>query len=244
MIQKADTLGVFQIESRAQMAMLPRLKPACFYDLVIEIAIIRPGPIQGDMVHPYLRRRKGEEEVSYPNEEVKRGLKRTLGIPLFQEQVIKLAVVAAGFSPGEAEVLRRSITSWNQDNVIENFSTKLIDGMIGKGYEKDFAEGVFNQIKGFGEYGFLESHAASFALLAYISCWLKCHKQAAFTTALLNSQPMGFYSPSQLIRDAIAHNVEVRPFDITKSDWDSKLEATTAGQAAIRLGLRLIKGIE
>ena len=244
MIQKADTLGVFQIESRAQMAMLPRLKPVCFYDLVIEIAIIRPGPIQGDMVHPYLRRRKGEEEVSYPNEEVKKVLKRTLGIPLFQEQVIKLAVVAAGFSPGEAEVLRRSITSWNQDNVIENFSTKLIDGMIRKGYKRDFAESIFNQIKGFGEYGFPESHAASFALLAYISCWLKCHKQAAFTTALLNSQPMGFYSPSQLIRDAIAHNVEVRPFDITKSDWDSKLEATTAGQAAIRLGLRLIKGIE
>ncbi|MEC9248504.1 MAG: error-prone DNA polymerase, partial [Pseudomonadota bacterium] len=244
MIQKADTLGVFQIESRAQMAMLPRLKPECFYDLVIEIAIIRPGPIQGDMVHPYLRRRRGEEEISYPSDEIRRVLKRTLGVPLFQEQVIKLAVVAAGFSPGEAEVLRRSITSWNRENVIGKFHKRLVKGMMVRGYKKEFAENIFNQIKGFGEYGFPESHAASFALLAYVSSWLKCHKQAAFTAALLNSQPMGFYSPSQLIRDAVAHDVEVRPFDIKKSEWDSTLEMDESGKAAIRLGLRLIKGLE
>ncbi len=243
MIQKGDTVGVFQIESRAQMAMLPRLKPKCFYDLVIEIAIIRPGPIQGDMVHPYLRRRRGEEQFSYPSEEVKSVLKRTLGVPLFQEQVIKLAVVAAGFSAGEAEVLRRSITSWNQDNVIDKFRQRLINGMALKGYDKHYAETIFEQIRGFGKYGFPESHAASFALLAYVSSWLKCHQPAAFTAALLNSQPMGFYSAAQLIRDAVAHGVEIRPFDIIKSDWDSTLEVNNYGKAVIRLGLRLIRGL-
>ena len=191
MIQKADTVGVFQIESRAQMSMLPRLKPECFYDLVIEVAIVRPGPIQGNMVHPYLRRRQGKEEVSYANPALKDVLERTLGVPIFQEQVMKLAMVAAGFSAGEADQLRRSMAAWKRRGGLEQFEHRLIDGMLARGYEESFARQIFEQIKGFGEYGFPESHAASFALLAYISAWLKHHEPAAFTCALLNSQPMG-----------------------------------------------------
>ena len=245
MIQKGDTVGVFQIESRAQMAMLPRLKPACYYDLVIEVAIIRPGPIQGEMVHPYLRRRKGEEEITYPSEEVRGVLERTLGVPLFQEQVIKLAMVAAGFSPGKADQLRRSMATWKRNGGIERFRKDLIQGMLAHGYKQEFAERIFNQIQGFGEYGFPESHSASFALLAYVSAWLKRHQPAAFTAALLNSQPMGFYAPSQLVQDAAGHGVEIRAADIQLSAWDCTLEAAGPGRGmpAIRLGLRMVKGL-
>ncbi len=243
MIQKADTVGVFQIESRAQMAMLPRLRPRCYYDLVIEVAIIRPGPIQGEMVHPYLRRRNGEEAVSYPSEAVRGVLERTLGVPLFQEQVIKLATVAAGFTPGEADHLRRSMASWKRNGGLAHFRDKLIEGMRARGYEPAFAEQIYNQIQGFGEYGFPESHSASFALIAYVSAWLKCHHPAAFTAALLNSQPMGFYAPSQLVQDARRHGVEVRAADVTASDWDCTLEPGARGQPALRLGLRMIKGL-
>ncbi len=225
MISQADTVGVFQIESRAQMSMLPRLQPRNFYDLVIEVAIIRPGPIQGGMVHPYLRRRNGEEPVSYPSEEVAGVLRRTLGVPIFQEQVMQLAIVAAGFTPGEADRLRRSMAAWKRRGGLGHFERRLIDGMLERGYEETFARQVFNQILGFGEYGFPESHAASFALLVYVSSWLKCHEPAAFTCALLNSQPMGFYSPSQLVRDARQHGVVVRPVDVLCSDVDSSLEA-------------------
>jgi error-prone DNA polymerase len=238
MICKADTIGVFQIESRAQMAMLPRLKPRCYYDLVIEVAIIRPGPIQGEMVHPYLRRRDGLEEVSYPSEAVREVLSRTLGVPLFQEQVIKLAMVAAGFTPGEADRLRRSMASWKRSGGLERFERRLVEGMRNRGYPKQFAHQIFQQILGFGEYGFPESHAASFALLAYVSAWLKCHEPAVFTCALLNSQPMGFYAPAQLVQDARRHGVEVRSVDVCASDWDCTLEEGT-----LRLGLRLIKGL-
>ncbi len=245
MIQQADTVGVFQIESRAQMAMLPRLRPASYYDLVIEVAIIRPGPIQGEMVHPYLRRRNGEEKVEYPSDEVRDVLKRTLGVPLFQEQVIKLAMVAAGFSPGEADMLRRSMASWRRNGNLEDFRGKLVAGMRARGYEEAFAERIFNQIQGFGEYGFPESHAASFALLAYFSAWLKCHEPAAFTAALLNSQPMGFYAPAQLIQDAQRHGVEIRAVDVFASDWDCTLEhiEATTKAPALRLGLRMVKGL-
>jgi error-prone DNA polymerase len=236
-------MGVFQIESRAQMAMLPRLKPRCYYDLVIEVAIIRPGPIQGDMVHPYLRRRSGEEAVEYPSEEVREVLQRTLGIPIFQEQVMQLAVVAAGFTPGEADGLRRAMAAWKRRGGLGPFEDKLICGMMERGYSEEFARQIFQQILGFGEYGFPESHAASFALLVYVSCWLKCHTPAAFTCALLNSQPMGFYSASQLTQDARRHGVEVRPVDINASDWDSSLEGTAAGEPALRLGLRQVKGL-
>ena len=241
MIQRADTVGVFQIESRAQMAMLPRLKPACYYDLVIEVALIRPGPIQGEMVHPYLRRRNGEEAIDFPSEEVRGVLERTLGVPLFQEQVIKLAMVAAGFTPGEADHLRRSMAAWKRSGGLAHFEAKLIDGMRVRGYPVEFAQRIFNQIQGFGEYGFPESHAASFALLAYVSAWLKCHEPAAFVCALLNSQPMGFYAPSQLVQDARRHGVVVRPVDVRHSDWESTLEAGDAGDPALRLGLRLVK---
>ncbi len=246
MIQSAATVGVFQIESRAQMAMLPRLRPACYYDLVIEVAIIRPGPIQGEMVHPYLRRRNGEEAVSYPSEEVRDVLERTLGVPLFQEQVIKIAMVAAGFTPGEADQLRRSMATWKRNGGITEFRDKLIDGMSKRGYSDEFAERLFNQIKGFGEYGFPESHAASFALLAYVSAWLKCHHPAMFTAALLNSQPMGFYAPSQLVQDVRRAGVEVRPVDVQHSDWNCTLEPATTDetQPALRLGLRLVKGLQ
>jgi len=243
MICAGDTMGVFQIESRAQMAMLPRLKPRCYYDLVIEVAIIRPGPIQGDMVHPYLRRRNGEEAVEYPSEEIREVLQRTLGVPIFQEQVMQIAVVAAGFTPGEADQLRRAMAAWKRRGGLGPFEEKLISGMRARGYDEAFAKQIFRQILGFGEYGFPESHAASFALLVYVSCWLKCHAPAAFTCALLNSQPMGFYSASQLTQDVRRHAVEVRPATVNHSDWDSSLEKTEEGKAALRLGLRQIKGL-
>lgn len=243
MICRGDTMGVFQIESRAQMAMLPRLKPRCYYDLVIEVAIIRPGPIQGDMVHPYLRRRNGEEAVDYPSEEVKGVLQRTLGVPIFQEQVMQLAVVAAGFTPGEADRLRRAMAAWKRRGGLGPFEEKLISGMRERGYAEEFARQIFRQIEGFGEYGFPESHSASFALLVYVSAWLKCHAPAAFTAALLNSQPMGFYSASQLTQDVRRHGVEVRKVDINRSNWDCTLERQADGLAALRLGLRQVKGL-
>ncbi len=243
MIQHADTVGVFQIESRAQMSMLPRLRPANFYDLVVEVAIVRPGPIQGDMVHPYLRRRQGLEAVTYPSAAVEDVLRRTLGVPIFQEQVIKLAMVAAGFTPGEADQLRRSMAAWKRHGGLDHFEKRLIEGMRERGYEETFARQIFQQILGFGEYGFPESHAASFALLAYASAWLKCHEQAAFTCAILNSLPMGFYGPSQLVQDAKGHGVEVRPADVTISDWDCSLEPDNNKEPALRLGLRMIKGL-
>jgi error-prone DNA polymerase len=225
MICAADTIGVFQIESRAQMTMLPRLKPRCFYDLVIEVAIVRPGPIQGDMVHPYLRRRNGEEPVTYPKEEVRRVLGKTLGVPLFQEQAMSLAIVAAGFSAGEADQLRRAMAAWKRTgDKFLRFEDKFINGMLSRGYERDFAQRCFNQLKGFSEYGFPESHAASFALLVYVSAWLKKHHPAAFAAALINSQPMGFYAPAQIVRDAQEHGVEVRPVDVNWSAWDCTLE--------------------
>ncbi len=243
MISNGDTLGVFQIESRAQMAMLPRLRPQSFYDLVIEVALIRPGPIQGDMVHPYLRRRNGEEPVDYPSEAVREVLRRTLGVPIFQEQVMQLAVVAAGFSPGEADQLRRAMAAWKRRGGLGPFEEKLKSGMRERGYADAFADQIFKQIKGFGEYGFPESHAASFALLVYVSAWLKCYEPAAFTCALLNSQPMGFYAPSQLVQSAVKDGVEVRPVDVLISQWDSSLEPDARGKPALRLGLGLVKGL-
>ncbi|MHB8624398.1 MAG: error-prone DNA polymerase [Sulfuricaulis sp.] len=243
MIQQADTAGVFQIESRAQMSMLPRLKPACFYDLVIEVAIMRPGPIQGDMVHPYLRRRQGLEPVSYPSEAVREVLERTLGVPIFQEQVIKLAMVAAGFSPGEADRLRRSMAAWRRSGTVRQFKQRLVDGMRERGYSETFARQIFKQIEGFGEYGFPESHSASFALLVYVSAWLKHYEPAAFLCALLNSQPMGFYAPAQLVQDARRHGVEVRAVDVRASRWDCTLERYPDNELAVRLGLRLVKGL-
>ena len=242
MISRADTVGVFQIESRAQMAMLPRLRPQNFYDLVIEVSIVRPGPIQGDMVHPYLRRRNGEEPVVYPSEELKQVFERTLGVPLFQEQVMALAIVAAGYTPGEADQLRRSMAAWKRHGGLEPHEQRLTDGMLERGYSREFAARIFEQIKGFGSYGFPESHAASFALLTYASCWLKCHEPAAFTCALINSWPMGFYSPDQLLQDARRHGIETRPVDVEHSDWDCTLEPARTEQMAIRLGLRQIKG--
>ena len=243
MICKADTVGVFQIESRAQMSMLPRLKPRTFYDLVIEVAIVRPGPIQGGMVHPFLRRRNGDEPVTYPSPIIEEVLAKTLGVPLFQEQVMRLAVVAAGFTPGEADQLRRAMAAWKKPGVIEKFREKIRDGMIARGFSLQFADQLFEQIKGFGEYGFPESHAASFALLAYASAWLKCHYPAAFTAALLNSQPMGFYAPAQLIRDLREHGGIARPADVNHSDWDCTLERSEDGAIALRLGLRLVRGL-
>jgi error-prone DNA polymerase len=241
MICRADTTGVFQIESRAQMAMLPRLRPRSYYDLVIEVAIVRPGPIQGEMVHPYLRRRSGEEPVTYPSEAVEGVLKRTLGVPIFQEQVMQLAIVAAGFSPGEADRLRRAMAAWKRKGGLEPFQRQLIDGMRERGYPESFAHQIFNQILGFGEYGFPESHAASFALLVYTSAWIKHYEPAAFCAALVNSQPMGFYAPAQLVRDARSHGVEVRAVDVAGSDWDCTLERRADGRPALRLGLRLAK---
>ncbi|GAB4348593.1 MAG: error-prone DNA polymerase [Gammaproteobacteria bacterium] len=251
LICAGDTVGVFQIESRAQMAMLPRLKPRRFYDLVIEVAIVRPGPIQGDMVHPYLRRRQGLEPVTYPSEAVRGVLERTLGVPIFQEQVIKLAMVAAGFSAGEADALRRAMAAWRRRGGLEPFEQRLIDGMRRRGYPEAFARQIYQQICGFGEYGFPESHAASFALLVYASAWLKRHHPAAFCAALLNSQPMGFYAPAQLVQDARRHGVEVRGVDVRHSDWDCTLEFGKPSPApkgispppALRLGLRLVKGL-
>ncbi|GAA5218094.1 error-prone DNA polymerase [Corallincola platygyrae] len=248
MLCQADSIGVFQIESRAQSNMLPRLKPRCYYDLVIQIAIVRPGPIQGDMVHPYLRRKQGVEPVIYPNPALEPVLSRTLGVPLFQEQVIKLAMVAAGFSAGEADQLRRAMASWKKHGQLEVFEKKFLLGMTNNGYQRDFAEQVFRQIRGFGEYGFPESHSASFALLAYVSAWLKYHYPAAFCCALLNSQPMGFYTPSQLVQDVKRHGVTVLPVDVTRSDWDHLLEPIQANHDrveghGIRLGLRMVKGV-
>ncbi|UXH79710.1 error-prone DNA polymerase [Roseateles amylovorans] len=224
MIQSADTIGVFQIESRAQRSMLPRLKPECFYDLVIEVAIVRPGPIQGGMVHPYLQRRQKLEPVVYPSAALKVVLERTLGVPVFQEQVMQIAMVAAGFSGGEADDLRRSMAAWKRKGGLQKYYDKIVDGMTSRGYDKAFAEQIFEQIKGFSEYGFPESHAASFALLVYTSCWLKCHRPAEFLAGMLNSQPLGFYSPSQLVQDARRHRVIVRPPDVMHSDWDCTLE--------------------
>ncbi len=243
MICKSDTVGVFQIESRAQMSMLPRLKPRCFYDLVIEVAIVRPGPIQGDMVHPYLRRRCGEEDVSYPDERVRGVLSKTLGVPLFQEQAMRLVVVAAGFTPGEADQLRRAMGAWRRRGVMEQFRQKLVGGMLANGYNAEFAERVFRQIQGFGEYGFPESHAASFALLVYVSAWLKHHYPDVFAAAIINSQPMGFYAPAQLVGDARSHGVEARPVDINASDWDCTLEPSDSDRPALRLGFRLVRGL-
>ncbi len=244
MIQRADTVGVFQIESRAQASMLPRLKPRCFYDLVIEVAIVRPGPIQGDMVHPYLRRRSGREAVEYPNEEVRAVLEKTLGVPLFQEQAMKLVVVAAGFTPGEADQLRRAMGAWRRTGVIEQFEQKLIQGMLARGYSEEFSRNLFRQIEGFGSYGFPESHAASFALLVYVSAWIKCHHPAIFLAAILNSQPMGFYAPAQLVADARAHDVEVRPVDVNQSEWETTIERRDGdGGLAVRLGFSMIKGL-
>ena len=243
MVCKADTVGVFQIESRAQMSMLPRLRPRCFYDLVIEVAIVRPGPIQGKMVHPYLRRRSGEEAFTYPDERVKAVLGKTLGVPLFQEQAMGLAIVAAGFTPGEADALRRAMAAWKRKgNLIFRFGEKLIAGMTARGYAPEFAERCFEQIKGFSEYGFPESHAASFALLVYVSSWLKHHYPAAFAAALLNSQPMGFYAPAQIVRDATEHGVEILPVDVNASAWDCTLEGSQDAPA-LRLGMRLVDGL-
>ncbi|MGD9021837.1 MAG: error-prone DNA polymerase, partial [Lysobacterales bacterium] len=243
MIQQADTIGVFQVESRAQMAMLPRLKPACFYDLVIEVAIVRPGPIQGNMVHPYLQRRRGLEPVEYPSKALRKVLQRTLGVPIFQEQVMQIAMVAAGFSGSEADQLRRSMAAWARRGDMEHMRQRLVNGMLERGYDQRFAKQVFEQIKGFGEYGFPESHAASFALLVYVSAWLKRHHPAAFTCALLNSQPMGFYQPSQLVQDARRHGVTVLPADVRYSDWNCTLERTSDDTPRLRLGLRLLKGL-
>jgi error-prone DNA polymerase len=243
MIRHADTIGVFQIESRAQMSMLPRLKPKDFYDLVIEIAIVRPGPIQGDMVHPYLRRRDGIEPVEYPSKAVENVLRRTLGVPIFQEQVMQLAVVAAGFTPGNADQLRRSMASWRRNGDIERFREPLINGMLERHYTREFAERIYSQILGFGEYGFPESHSASFALIAYSSAWIKRYHPAAFLAALINSQPMGFYTPSQLVQDARRHGVEVRPVDTLSSEWDCTLETGAGASSAVRLGFLLVQGL-
>jgi error-prone DNA polymerase len=243
MISRADTVGVFQIESRAQMTMLPRLRPREYYDLVIEVAIVRPGPIQGDMVHPYLRRRNREEPVEYPSREVEQVLQRTLGVPIFQEQVMQIAIVAAGFSPGEADALRRAMGAWKRSGGIDHFKDKLFNGMRANRYSDDFIHRIYQQMLGFGEYGFPESHAASFALLVYDSAWLKHFEPAAFACALLNSQPMGFYAPAQLVRDARSHGVEARDVDVCVSEWDCTLEAREAPQPALRLGLRLVKSL-
>ncbi|WP_411268913.1 error-prone DNA polymerase [Pseudomonas guariconensis] len=242
MISRAETMGVFQIESRAQMAMLPRLKPKKFYDLVIEVAIVRPGPIQGDMVHPYLRRRLKQEKVTYPSPELEAVFERTLGVPLFQEQVMELAMIAADYTPGEADQLRRSMAAWKRHGGLEPHRERLINGMLKNRYERAFAERIFEQIKGFGSYGFPESHAASFALLCYASSWLKCHEPAIFTCALINSWPMGFYSPDQLLQEARRQGIEVRPVDVCHSEWDCTLEPHGEGALAIRLGLRQIRG--
>jgi DNA-directed DNA polymerase III PolC len=243
MLCEADSLGVFQVESRAQMNFLPRMRPRNFYDLVIEVAIIRPGPIQGDMVHPYIRRRQGEEPVSFPSEELGEVLGKTLGVPLFQEQAMRIAIVAAGFTPDEADRLRRSLATFRKTGTISSFRDRFIGGMLERGYEPDFAERCFSQIEGFGEYGFPESHAASFALLVYASAWLKRHHPAVFACALLNSQPMGFYAPAQIVRDAREHGVTVRPVCINASYWDNTLEADGRGGLALRLGFRQIKGL-
>jgi error-prone DNA polymerase len=241
MIRRADTLGTFQIESRAQMSMLPRMQPRTLYDLVIEVAIVRPGPIQGDMVHPYLRRREGLEKIEYPTPELERVLGKTLGVPLFQEQAMQVAIVCAGFTPSEADQLRRSMATFKFTGGVSHFKDKLIAGMVARGYERAFAERTFSQIEGFGSYGFPESHAASFALIAYASCWVKCHHPEIFCAALLNAQPMGFYAPAQIVRDAREHGVEIRPVCINASRWDCTLEGED--RLAVRLGMRMAKGL-
>lgn len=243
MVSHADTIGVFQIESRAQMSMLPRLKPKCFYDLVIEVAIVRPGPIQGDMVHPYLRRRNGEEPIEYPSKELEDILGRTLGVPLFQEQAMKIAIVAAGFTPADADKLRRSMATFKVNGLVSHFEHKLVNGMTSRGYTKEYAYRVFRQLEGFGSYGFPESHAVSFALLVYVSSWLKCYYPEIFACALLNSMPMGFYQPAQIIIDAQNHGVQVRSVDINYSDWDNKLEEQSGKYHALRLGFRQVGGM-
>lgn len=245
MISAADTVGVFQIESRAQMSMLPRMRPRTFYDLVIEVAIVRPGPIQGGAVHPYLQRRQGFEPVTYPSDALKTALGRTLGVPIFQEQVMQVAILAAGFTAGEADQLRRAMAAWKRKGGLEKYYDRIVLGMQERGYDQTFAEAIFEQIKGFGEYGFPESHAASFALLVYASSWLKCHEPEAFLAAMLNSQPMGFYSPSQLVQDAQRHGVKVLPVDVTISGWDSSLEYSAGiTRPAVRLGLSLLRGMK
>jgi error-prone DNA polymerase len=248
MLSRADSVGVFQVESRAQMSMLPRLKPRCFYDLVIEVAIVRPGPIQGDMVHPYLRRRDGIDQEHYPSPDPAHGpaneledvLKRTLGVPLFQEQAMQIAITAAKFTPDEADGLRRAMATFRHTGNVHLFREKFINGMTARGYDRGFAENCFGQIEGFGEYGFPESHAASFALLVYASVWIKCRYPDVFCAAILNSQPMGFYQPAQLVRDARAHGVEIRAVDVNSSDWDCTLESAAEGKHAVRLGFRLV----
>jgi error-prone DNA polymerase len=249
MLCEGDSIGVFQVESRAQINMLPRLKPRCFYDLVIEVALVRPGPIEGDMVHPYLRRRNGEEKAELPSpgpphppDELQEVLGRTFGVPLFQEQAMKIAIVAAGFTPDEANGLRRAMATFRNVGTIHRYEAKMVEGMVHRGYARDFAERCYNQIKGFGSYGFPESHAQSFAKLVYVSAWLKCHHPGVFTCGLLNSQPMGFYAPAQLVRDAREHGVEVRGPDINASDYDNLLERQEDGMPAIRLGFRQIDG--
>jgi error-prone DNA polymerase len=243
MVSHADTIGVFQIESRAQMSMLPRLKPRCFYDLVIEVAIVRPGPIQGDMVHPYLRRRNGEEKVEYPSKELEEILGRTLGVPLFQEQAMEIAIVAGGFTPAEADQLRRSMATFKAKGKVSAFEQKLVNGMIKKGYTEEFSKRVFRQLEGFGGYGFPESHAASFALLVYVSSWLKCYYPDVFAAALLNSMPMGFYQPAQIISDAKKHGVVIKDVDVNCSSWDNTLEAKDGKYCVLRLGFRQVKGL-
>jgi len=243
MLCRADSIGVFQVESRAQMNFLPRMKPRCFYDLVIEVAIIRPGPIQGDMVHPYIRRRNGEEPVTFPSDALGQVLGKTLGVPLFQEQAMQIAIIGAGFSPDEADRLRRSLATFKKHGNVSEFQERFIRGMLSNGYDRDFAERCFSQIEGFGSYGFPESHAASFALLVYASAWIKCHHPAIFACALLNSQPMGFYAPAQIVRDAREHGVVVRPVCINASYWDNTLEPDGRGGLALRLGFRQIKGL-
>jgi error-prone DNA polymerase len=243
MIGRGETTGVFQIESRAQMSMLPRLKPENFFDLVVEIAIIRPGPIQGGMVHPYLRRRQGREKVEYPSEALRKVLEPTLGIPLFQEQVMQIAMVAAGFTPGEADQVRRSMAAWQRKGGLEKFRDKLMAGMRERGYSAEFSEQIFQQVLGFGSYGFPQSHSASFALLTYASCWLKCHEPAAYCAALLNSQPMGFYQPAQLVNDARRNGVRFRSPDVAVSEWDCTLVFNEPKPPEVQLGLRMISGL-
>ncbi|WP_109314936.1 error-prone DNA polymerase [Pseudovibrio ascidiaceicola] len=244
MLCAADAIGVFQVESRAQMNFLPRMRPRNLYDLVIEVAIVRPGPIQGGMVHPYIKRRQGKEKVTYPSQDLEEVLGKTLGVPLFQEQAMRIAEVAAGFTPAEADRLRRSLATFKRMGTISSFKERFVKGMLKRGYELEFAERCFSQIEGFGNYGFPESHAAAFALLAYVSAWLKCHHPAAFACALLNSQPMGFYAPAQIIRDAREHDVEIRPICANRSHWNNKLEWRTDGKLAIQLGFRQIKGFK
>jgi error-prone DNA polymerase len=243
MICRAETVGVFQIESRAQMTMLPRLRPKKYYDLVIEVAIVRPGPIQGGMVHPYLKRRLDPNAVTYPSPELEEVLKKTLGVPIFQEQVMQIAIKAAGFTPGQADLLRRSMAAWNRSGTMHLFKEQLTHGMLARGYSLEFAEQIFKQIEGFGEYGFPESHSASFALLTYFSSYLKCHYPAAFIAGLINSQPMGFYQPAQLLEEAKRQHVTILPIDVQVSDWDCTLEVDAQGKLAIRLGTRLVRGL-